>query len=99
MATYPAIVANDDSKAHFDSTVALHGIRGVGCGIDPYLWRYKTVIANQDFGHIEYNASEISVKIVADMNIMAIVAVKRGLYIRVLAAAAQKRLQNGGALV
>ena len=70
--TNPHIIANADWFCPLSTAVTLYGVSTMAGCVDAYIRAYKTVIADGDWGFVEYDEVEVSKEPLTHTNLLAI---------------------------
>ena len=76
-AAYPAVVAYANRFRPLHARVALGGVGAMAGSINGYIRTYESIVANGYGGFVQHGEVEISKETLADMDMLAVVAVER----------------------
>lgn len=94
IAAYPDIVAYGNGMCRFDSLTATFRIERVGCRVKLDVRAQKYIIADPDFGAIKKHAIGVGVKMMSEIDVVAVVAMKGRHEFQIVRTASKKRFQN-----
>lgn len=80
LGTYPYVVADGDGACVFQPFVPVNGVDGVPGCVKSAVGGYEHVVAECDFRFVEYDEVEVGVEVLADSDVVAVVAMEWLLY-------------------
>lgn len=80
LGAYPDVVADCDGACVFQPFVPVYGVEGVPGCVKAAVGGYEYVVAECDFRFVEYDEVEVGVEVLADGDVVAVVAVEGLLY-------------------
>lgn len=92
IAANPAIIANRDGFGQLEGA-SFDNIQGMRSGVNMYAWPKKDVVANGDFHRIEHHTIEVEIDILARVNVVPIIAMKRRFDVQTLVRIGQQLLE------
>lgn len=95
----PHVVAHGDGMCIFQSGVAQVGFQWMSGGVESAVGSYENVFSECDGCFIEDDKIYVGVEVFADVDIVAVVAIERLLYEKLLACRAKDVTQESCALI